>query len=374
MSDDEQYRPAVGTHADATRAALLRPARPGRLGPALRVEAAAFAAELAGQGALAARYRSCALNPPHETDTPDSGLLAAVRAWTRTVTLAPARAGRAGIAELERAGLDVRDIVALAQIVAFVSYEARVASGLALLDGTPAADPALATDTLSRSAAAGPAARPAPEGRFTLDTLTWAPWIEPVHADRLDADGRAVIDAHATLSTDSPYYRTLLHVPAALDHRTHVYNALMYGRDGLPRPERELVTLLVSRINGCVYCASVHGRKFAQLGRDPKTAQRVLDRGAVALTDDPRRAALARFTERQTATPPAATADDVAALRAAGIDGTALLDVVHCVALFGWANRLMQVLGAPAAPESCTGTSGPATSAAVPAAGSPSHG
>lgn len=381
MSDDEHYRPAVGTHADAAGAALLRPARPGRLGPALRAEAAALAAELAGQPARAAAYRSYAPRTPDAASEPDSARAAAVRAYTRAVTLAPSRAGRADIAELEQVGLAAADIVALAQIVAFVSYEARVASGLALLDGDPAADTALAARALARFGPAEQAARragpeaPAAERRFTLDQLTWVPWIEPVPADALDADQRAVLDAHATLSADSPYYRTLLHDPAALDHRTHVYNALMYGRGGLPRAERELITLLVSRINGCVYCASVHGRKFAQLGRDTDAARRVLDEGTAALAGDPRRAALGRFTERQTATPPAATADDVAALRAAGIEGTALLDVVHCVALFGWANRLMQVLGAPAVPESCTQTSGPvAAPAAAPAAGSPSRG
>ncbi|MDT0436544.1 MULTISPECIES: peroxidase-related enzyme [Streptomyces] len=391
MSDDERFRPDVGPHADAARAALLRPAapdapgRPGRLTPALRTEAAVLAAELAGQPRLAERYRTLAYTasaavpatPPAPdtgaSDAPassepgpaDSALRAAVLAWTRLVTLAPARSGRAQLAELERAGLGAADIVALAQIVAFVSYEARVASGLALLDGAPAASPVVTPAT---------AAGPSPEPSFTLDVLTWTPWVVPVPADGLDAQQRAVVDAHATLSTDSPYYRTLLHVPAALDHRTHVYNALMYGRGGLPRAERELVTLLVSRINGCVYCASVHGRKFAQLGKDPEAARRVLDEGAAALADDPRRAALARFTARQTATPPSASADDVAALRAAGIDGPALLDAVHCVALFGWANRLMQVLGAPALPESCTGTSGPAAPAAVPATDLPSHG
>ncbi|MFF0223750.1 peroxidase-related enzyme [Streptomyces sp. NPDC004629] len=381
MSDEERYRPAVGTHADAARTALLRPARPGRLDPALRAEAAALAAELSGQPAPAAAYRSYAPRSPDGAREPDSARAAAVRAYTRAVTLAPARAGRAELAELERVGLAAADIVALAQIVAFVSYEARVASGLALLDGAPAADTALAARALARSGPAEPATRraepdaPAVERPFTLDALTWVPWLEPVPADALDADQRAVLDTHATLSADSPYYRTLLHDPATLDHRTHLYNALMYGRGGLPRAERELVTLLVSRINGCVYCASVHGRKFAQLSRDPEAARRVLDEGTAALAGDPRRAALGRFTERQTATPPAATTDDVAALRAAGIDGAALLDVVHCVALFGWANRLMQVLGAPAVPESCTQTSGPAAApAATPAAGSPSHG
>lgn len=272
MSDDTRQRAGVGEHTAAARRVLLTPSAPGALAPGLRITAAARAAELTGQPGLAARYRAWA---PQGAADGDPSLTAAVRDFTDRVTLAPGAAGPGLLRALTARGLDAPAVVALAQICAFVAYEARVVSGLALLSGEPATEP------VEPSPAPSPVEPRLPsEARFTLDELSWRPRIPAVDADALTAGQRAVIDAHATLSVASPYYRTLLHDPAALDHRTHVYNAVMYGRGGLPRAERELATLLVSRANGCVYCASVHGRKYAQLSRDEAAALRVLSEGA----------------------------------------------------------------------------------------------
>ncbi|MEV0777590.1 peroxidase-related enzyme [Streptomyces sp. NPDC050428] len=343
MSDGTQHRAGLGEHTAASRRVLLTPRSPRAveiLTPRLRISAAARAAELAGQPRLAAEYRAMAPAAPRVDPDSAPSLTSAVHDFTDRVTLAPGLAGPDVLRGLTAQGLDAPAVVALAQICAFVSYEARVVSGLALLAGHPAAE-------TTHIPAPPPAAPHAPGAeRLTLDELTWRPRISSVDAAALTAEQQAVIDAHTTLSVTSPYYRTLLHDPAALDHRTHVYNAVMYGRGGLPRAERELATLLVSRANGCVYCASVHGRKYAQLSRDQAAAQRVLSEGGDGLAaDDARGRAIARFAEAQTRTPPRGSAEDVHALRAAGLDEAELTDLVHAVALFGWANRLMLVLG-----------------------------
>ncbi|NJQ04322.1 peroxidase-related enzyme [Streptomyces lonarensis] len=350
------HRAEVLGHAEAARDALLRPPGPGPLDHALRTEAAVHAAESAGRPDLVARYRALGSGTAGgPAPAGRSALREAVRDWTRSATLAPATVGRDGVDALAAAGLDTAGVVSLAQLVAFVSYEVRVAAGRELLAGW--------TSGGQREAAARPI--PAPPVAFTTAPLVWHPWVQAVDADRLSAAQRAVLDRHATLSTDSPYYRTLLHDPVALDHRTHLYNALMYGRGGLARADRELVTLVASRVNGCAYCAGVHARKFARMVRDEQLTDQLLAHGSAALDADPRRQAVARFAERLAAPAPTADGADLAAVRAAGLDGAELLDLVHCAALFGWANRLMQTLGAPAPPGEpcpggcCTGTSGP---------------
>jgi uncharacterized peroxidase-related enzyme len=40
-------------------------------------------------------------------------------------------------------------------------------------------------------------------------------------------------------------------------------------------------------------------------------------------------------------------ADDIAPLRAAAMSDEEIIDLLHAVAIFGWANRLMQNLGEP---------------------------
>ena len=46
--------------------------------------------------------------------------------------------------------------------------------------------------------------------------------------------------------------------------------------------------------------------------------------------------------------PHALGADDIAPLRAVGMADEEIIDLLHAVAIFGWANRLMQNLGEPA--------------------------
>jgi AhpD family alkylhydroperoxidase len=44
----------------------------------------------------------------------------------------------------------------------------------------------------------------------------------------------------------------------------------------LPRAERELAATVASKINGCIYCASVHARKAAQLAKDETAVDTLL--------------------------------------------------------------------------------------------------
>ncbi|RUY34558.1 alkylhydroperoxidase, partial [Mesorhizobium sp. M7A.F.Ca.US.001.04.1.1] len=59
----------------------------------------------------------------------------------------------------------------------------------------------------------------------------------------------------------------------------------------------------------------------------------------------PRDAAIYTFARRLSAAPSEATADDIAALRSVGMDDREIIDLIHAISIFGWANRLMHVLG-----------------------------
>jgi uncharacterized peroxidase-related enzyme len=48
--------------------------------------------------------------------------------------------------------------------------------------------------------------------------------------------------------------------------------------------------------------------------------------------------------------PDAVTALDIQALKNAGLDDAEILDLIHSVAIFAWANRLMLNLGEPVFP------------------------
>jgi uncharacterized peroxidase-related enzyme len=118
----------------------------------------------------------------------------------------------------------------------------------------------------------------------------------------------------------------------------------MYAEGGLDRAERELATTIVSMVNGCEFCTSVHARRFVELAGDEAAMQRILDHGWAG-EPDPRRAAICRFAAALTRDPSAIGGADLAPLRAVGLTELELLDLIHGIAMFANANRLMLSLG-----------------------------
>lgn len=122
-------RDAFVRHSQGSHDVLITPADAGGVSLTERAAAALRVAEIEGDGALIAHYAAHlrALAEPH--DPPRAAILRHVE----LVATAPGSATRADIAALHAAGLAPRDIVVITQIVAFVSYQVRVAAGLRAL-------------------------------------------------------------------------------------------------------------------------------------------------------------------------------------------------------------------------------------------------
>jgi uncharacterized peroxidase-related enzyme len=184
---------------------------------------------------------------------------------------------------------------------------------------------------------------------FTHGELQWSPWIAPL-------DLNAATEAQLTALKVTPsnravgaYSLVLAHDPEALSERSPLYNGIMFGAKGLPRADRELGAVAASRINGCSYCASVHALRFTQLTKEPEVMERIQAEGVTAALD-PRRKAILDYAAKLTRDPAAIGPADAAPLRAQGLTDLDILDLTHAVAMFAWANRLMQTLGEPAEP------------------------
>ena len=64
-----------------------------------------------------------------------------------------------------------------------------------------------------------------------------------------------------------------------------------------------------------------------------------------------REEAIARFSAALTERPDEIEAAQLQALREAGLTDAEMLDLIHSIAIFAWANRLMLNLGEPVFPE-----------------------
>jgi uncharacterized peroxidase-related enzyme len=147
-------------------------------------------------------------------------------------------------------------------------------------------------------------------------------------------------------ATISDYYLTLVHQPEILKQRSIAFNAIMYAPGGLARADRELGATVVSRMNGCVYCASVHAQRFEQLGKRNDAIAQVFE-DPYRINTNPRDKAISDFAIQLTLEPNKVSVSSINALTAIGMNMGEVLDLMHSVAIFAWANRLMLNLGEP---------------------------
>jgi uncharacterized peroxidase-related enzyme len=333
---------------------------PALSGPTLaeRLLAAHLIARLAGSAVLQAHYRARlaalpALTPAQQAAIDGEALdsdprLQAILGFTRTLTERPVDGDEAALLQLPAAGLATPEVVALAQLVAFVAYQLRLVAGLQALaalgdDGGTA--PVEAED----APFVHPVNLPKPGevlrvNGYTSETLGWKSWLPVVDLEQATAAQLAVLEASHPKAKTSDYYRVLVHQPRILEERATVFNAIMYAPGGLSRAERELASAVVSRVNGCVYCASVHAQRFEQLAKRNDVIFQVFTEPQGAGTNA-RERAIVQASIDLTLRPVQFGAAQLQAVRAAGLSNLEILDLVHAIAIFAWANRLMLNLG-----------------------------
>lgn len=298
-----------------------------------------------GQPALEHHYEQLA---GELSDTPR---IQEAEAFARRLTFEPVEAAPQHIAHLTLAGWSERGIVTLAQLVAFVSFQSRLLAGFHLLQDqevTTSHEAVLAGRWHNAPLTAS--GKPALTA-FTQQELGWEPWLaaKPLTAFTPDEQATLARNGHS----DSDYFRLLGRNLPLLEQRTLTDKGIFYTAGGLPRAERELAATVVSKVNGCIYCASVHARKASQLSRQDSDVERLLQTapGAVLSTGQPARwQAIIDFSAALSVTPPRATQQQISALRDLALDELALLDLVQSTAFFAWANRLMLTLGEPFVP------------------------
>ncbi|EFP64415.1 Uncharacterized protein conserved in bacteria [Ralstonia pickettii] len=184
---------------------------------------------------------------------------------------------------------------------------------------------------------------------FTNESLEWQAWLDVVDLDRATPEQIAVLEESHPKAKTSDYYRFLVHQPEILRQRSAAFNAIMYAPGGLSRAERELASAVVSRVNGCVYCASVHAQRFEQLAKRNDVIKQVFEDPHIAGTNA-RERAIVLLSIDLTMRPGDVRGEDLQPLKDAGLTDAEILDLIHAVAIFAWANRLMLNLGEPVSP------------------------
>lgn len=343
-----QQRAKAITATQACEDLLFAPDLSGGLTQAERLTLARNVAADSGVTALAEHYGAQLKDLPAPVQ---DARWQAITHFTHLLATQPAAADRAALLALPSAGLPTPDVVLIAQLIGFVAYQARVLAGVSALAALGSAVEGAAANSPTEPEApfVHPANLPAPGeplrlNGYTSETLDWKSWLPVVDPATASEAQNAVLDASHPKARTSDFYLLLVHQPRVLAERSEAFNAIMYAPGGLPRAEREVASTVVSRINGCVYCASVHAQRFEQLAkRNDVMAQIFTDPDGAGTSARERAIVLA--STALTRDPGAFGAQHLAPMRAAGLTDVQILDVIHAAALFAWANRLMLNLG-----------------------------
>jgi len=183
--------PAI-SHAEASATVLFDAVDEARLSKSERLALAQAVSQWHGDAALMDHYRQRATEWVLPTALPTGERWESLLRHARRVTHEPVVVTPADLHALQAAGYDEDAIVTASQIVAYVSFQSRLITGLKLLARTGADSDVAINVAAQPPVTAGPwhtqaqtrSGRAAPVA-FTRDELGWEPWLTPRAADTL---------------------------------------------------------------------------------------------------------------------------------------------------------------------------------------------
>jgi uncharacterized peroxidase-related enzyme len=134
-------------------------------------------------------------------------------------------------------------------------------------------------------------------------------------------------------------FRVYAYRPQRLSAWFNHFRTLHEPTEGLGAADREMIAVVVSAANGCLYCLVAHGAALRQELRDPVLGERVsYDWRRAEL--DPRREAICAYAEKLTLRPRELTRADLQSLLDVGLTLEEAWDVAEIAAMYNLTNRM----------------------------------
>jgi uncharacterized peroxidase-related enzyme len=172
--------------------------------------------------------------------------------------------------------------------------------------------------------------------------VSWFPLAE--EAELPDDLGKLFARARERLGFVPNVFRAYAWRPDRLRAWFSHFRQLHEATEGLSEAEREMIAVVVSMANGCLYCLVAHGAALREALGDTVLADRIVFDYRRAGLDDRRRAIL-DYAVKVTVRPLDCSEDDIALLRALGLSAEEVWDVAELAAMYNFTNRLAMATG-----------------------------
>lgn len=122
------------------------------------------------------------------------------------------------------------------------------------------------------------------------------------------------------------------------------FKALHEPTEGLTTADREMIAVVVSQANGCLYCLVAHGAALREALGDPVLGERIaFDYSRAGL--DARRSAICAYAEKLTLRPRELGEGDLQSLLDAGLTREEAWDVAEIASMYNLTNRMAMATG-----------------------------
>jgi uncharacterized peroxidase-related enzyme len=137
--------------------------------------------------------------------------------------------------------------------------------------------------------------------------------------------------------------------PHSMEGHMHIYKYVLHHTNNTtPKWFLEAIGVYVSRLNDCHYCVDHHFQGMRRLIGDDARSNAIraaFEAGTPEQTFEGAELAVLTYAAKLTRTPAAISQADIEAMRTAGIDDGAILEVNQVTAYFCYANRTVLGLG-----------------------------
>ncbi len=122
------------------------------------------------------------------------------------------------------------------------------------------------------------------------------------------------------------------------------FKQLHVPSENLSAADREMIAVVVSMANGCLYCLVAHGAALREAMGDPVAADRItLDWRRAGL--DAKREAICEYVEKITKRPTETSQADIAHLQSFGLTPEETWDIAEIAAMYNFTNRMAMATG-----------------------------
>jgi uncharacterized peroxidase-related enzyme len=172
--------------------------------------------------------------------------------------------------------------------------------------------------------------------------ISWYP--VPDDSELPDDLAKLFAKATANLGFVPNVFRAFAYRPDRMRAWFSHFKQLHVPTQNLSEADREMIAVVVSMTNGCLYCLVAHGAALRGALGDPVLADRITFDWRRAGLDE-RRSAICEYAERITRAPHETSEQDIARLIALGLTREEVWDVAEIAAMYNFTNRLAMATG-----------------------------